>query len=165
MAALLLIAAILLGLFIIPLGLPGLWVMGAGVLLYDLLVPGGAIGTWTVVIVAILALVGEGLEWVMGGRYARKFGGSRRAEWGAILGGIAGALVGVPVFLIGGMIGAFAGAFIGAWLAEMTRRSEVRAATRVATGALLGRIAGVVVKIGIGCVILAWTLFALWRGA
>src|SRR5919204_1561331 len=161
MAGILLVAAMLLGLIMIPFGLPGLWVMVGAVLVYSYLGPPSAVGVVTLIAVAVLAAVGELLEFALSGRYARKYGGSRRAGWGAILGGIVGAFVGVPIFLIGSMIGAFLGAFVGAWVAELTRGTEVGAATRVATGALLGRIAAVAAKVGIGLVILVWTIVAV----
>lgn len=164
MGVLLLFAGLVAGLLMIPLGLPGLWVMAGAVFVYDYLVPTGAIGLWTIVLVALLAAVGEVMEMVLAGRFARRYGGSRRAGWGAIVGSIAGAVVGVPVPVVGSVIGAFAGAFAGAWVAELTKRPEVGAATRVATGALLGRVAAVAVKAGIGCAVLAWVAFALLVG-
>lgn len=164
MMALLLILVLLLGLFLIPLGLPGLWVMLAAVVGYMFLGPPGAVGVWTVVVVAVLAGVGELLELVLAGRYARKYGGSRRAGWGAIIGSIVGAIIGVPIPIVGSMIGAFLGAFAGAWVAELTRNAELRGATRVATGALLGRIAATAAKVGIGCAVIVWVAFALWLG-
>jgi uncharacterized protein YqgC (DUF456 family) len=164
MMLLLLILVLLLGLFLIPLGLPGLWVMLAAVVGYMFLGPPGAIGVRTVVVVAVLAGVGEVLELVLAGRYARKYGGSRRAGWGAIIGSIVGAIIGVPIPIVGSMVGAFLGAFAGAWVAELTRNAELRGATRVATGALLGRIAATAAKVGIGCAVIVWVGFALWLG-
>jgi uncharacterized protein YqgC (DUF456 family) len=155
MAAILLAIALLLGLVLIPFGLPGLWVMVGAVLAYSYLGPPNSIGTWLVVVVALLAALGELLEFVLAGRFARRYGGSRRAAWGAIIGSIVGAIVGVPVPIIGSMIGAFVGAFAGAWVAELTRAREVGAATRVATGALLGRVAAVAAKVGVGTAIIA----------
>lgn len=164
MALLLLFVALVAGLLLIPFGLPGLWVMVGAVLLFSYLGPPGAIGAWTVVAVAALAGIGELLEFLLAGKYARRYGGSRRAGWGAIIGSIVGAIMGVPVPLVGSLIGAFVGAFAGAWLAEMTHRTEVRAATRVATGALLGRLVAVAAKAGIGCAIVVWVAFALMLG-
>src|ERR671932_76622 len=161
MASLLLAVAMLFGLAMIPFGLPGLWVMAGAVLVYSYLGPPSAVGVATLIAVLVLAFAGELLEFALSGRYARKYGGSRRAGWGAILGGIIGAFIGVPIFLIGSMIGAFLGAFVGAWMAELTLGTEVRAATRVATGALLGRIAAVAAKVGIGLVIMVWTIVAI----
>jgi uncharacterized protein YqgC (DUF456 family) len=164
MAAVLLVVILVVGILLVPFGLPGLWVMAGGVLVYDLAVPGGGIGLPLVIGTAAAALVGEVLDLALAGRYARKYGGSRRAGWGALLGSLVGAVVGVPLPVVGSVVGAFVGAFAGALLAELTRRTEVRAATRVATGALIGRVVAAGVKVGIGFAVLAVVLFALWRG-
>ena len=82
---------------LIVLGLPGLWIMVATAVTYNLIVPGDPIGWVTLVAVGVLALVAELLELSLAGKYARKYGGSRRAGWGAIIGGIIGAMVGFPV--------------------------------------------------------------------
>lgn len=156
--AVLLFAALML----VPLGLPGLWVMIGVALLFDALDVGVHFGLAVVVGVTALALAAEVVEFVMGGRIARRYGGSRRAEWGAIGGGLAGAIIGFPVPIIGPMIGAFVGAFAGALVAELSLQRGARAATRVATGALVGRVLAVVVKIGIGAVMAVWLLWAAW---
>jgi uncharacterized protein YqgC (DUF456 family) len=156
---LLLVAVLLLSFIMIPFGLPGLWIMVGSALAYQLLLP-GTIGTATVVGTAILALVAEVLEFTLAGRYARKYGGSRRAGWGAIIGSIIGAIVGVPIFLLGSIVGGFAGAFIGAFIAERSRGTELSGSSRVATGALIGRVVATAMKTGIGIVIAVWVLFA-----
>jgi uncharacterized protein YqgC (DUF456 family) len=163
MDTLLLAAVLLLSLFLIPLGLPGTWLMVAAAAGFDFLTGSERIGTWSLVFVAGLALVGELLEFALAGRYTRKYGGSRRASWGAILGGIVGAFVGVPVPIVGSMIGAFVGSFVGALVAEFTRQADAGAATRVATGALLGRVVAAAMKVGIGLVMAVWLLFAALR--
>ena len=156
----LLALALFAALLLVPLGLPGLWVMLGVGLLYDLIGVGNPIGTWVLVGATALAAVAELLEFLLGGRMTRRYGGSRRAEWGAILGGFAGAIVGVPVPVIGPMIGAFAGAFAGALAAELSLKRRAGDATRVATGALVGRAIAVVVKVGIGSMIAIWLLWA-----
>ena len=161
MEALLLVAALVVGLILIPFGLPGTWLMVGAALLYSYLVPNGPIGLTTLIITGLLALVAEVIEFMLGGRYARKYGGSRRAAWGAILGGIVGAIVGVPIPLIGSVIGAFAGSFAGAWIAERSRGSASGAATKVATGALVGRVVATGVKVAVGLVIAVWITFAV----
>ena len=161
MEELLLAIALVAGLLLIPLGLPGLWLMVGATLLYSYAKPGISVGT--IGALTVLALIAEGIEFALSGRYARKYGGSRRAGWGAIIGGVVGAFVWTPLPVIGPMIGAFAGAFIGAWLAEMTKQgAAISGATRVATGALLGRIVAVAMKVGIGMVLAVWVLLALW---
>lgn len=160
---LLVLALILLAsLFLVPLGLPGTWVMIAAAMGYGY-VAGEGIGFPTLVVIFALAVVGEVIEFTLAARYTRKYGGSRRAGWGAIIGGIIGAIVGVPVPIIGSVIGAFAGAFLGALVAERTRGATTTDATRVATGALLGRAAAVAAKSAIGVAIAALILLSAWR--
>jgi uncharacterized protein len=163
MALLILACVILLSLVLIVLGLPGLWIMVASAVTYNLVVPGEPIGWLTLVIVAVLALVAELLEFSLTGKYARKYGGSRRAGWGAILGGIVGAMVGIPVPIIGSVIGAFVGSFLGALIAELTGGSSAGDATRVAKGALIGRVMSTALKIGIGFTIGVWIFIAAMR--
>lgn len=145
-------------LLIIPLGLPGTWVMIAAGVGYSFLLP-GTIGTFALIGTTAIALVAEVFEFTLAGKYARKYGGSRRAGWGAIIGGTIGAFVGVPIPLIGPIIGAFAGSFLGALVAEFSRGTGPQAATRVATGALIGRAVASALKVAAGCVIAAWLIW------
>jgi len=161
MAVLLLIAAIALGLLMIPFGMPGTLVMFAAALCYYLLVPGGGIGLATVVGVGVLMAIAEGLEWVLATRFTKRYGGSRRAGWGAIIGGMVGAFVGVPVPIVGSIVGAFVGAFVGALVLEWSRGSGTGIATRVAWGALLGRVTAAAVKVAIGFVMAVWMVWAV----
>jgi uncharacterized protein YqgC (DUF456 family) len=128
-----------------------------------MIVPGDPIGWVSLIAVAVLALIAELLEFSLTGRYARKYGGSRRAGWGAILGGIIGAMVGLPVPIIGPVLGAFVGSFVGALVAEFTGGASASDATRVAKGALLGRVVSTMLKIGIGFTIGIWIFIAAAR--
>jgi hypothetical protein len=157
MEVLILVAILLVGLVMIPFGLPGTWIMAAGALGYSLLVP-GSISVFTTVIVALMALVGEIIEFTLTAKYTRKYGGSRRASWGAIIGGMVGAFMGVPVPVVGPVIGAFLGAFIGAFAAELTQ-GDVGKATKVATGALIGRAVAAAMKVAIGIAMAAIIVF------
>jgi len=162
MAALALLAAIVLGLVMIPFGMPGTLVIFGAVLCYYLLVPGGAIGLWTVITIGALTVIAEVLDWVLAGRFARKYGGSRRAGWGAILGGMIGAFLGVPIPIVGSIVGAFVGAFIGAFVFEWTGGAKTGAASRVAWGAFLGRVVAAFIKVGIGLAMAIWVIAMLW---
>jgi uncharacterized protein len=161
MQVLLLIAAIVLGLIMIPFGMPGTLVMFAAALCYYLLVPGGGITMTTVIGVGVLMAVAEGLEWVLTTRFTKKYGGSRRAGWGAIIGGMVGAFMGVPIPLVGSIVGAFAGAFIGAFVFEWSREQNHGVATRVAWGALIGRVVAAAIKVAIGLAMAAWMVWAV----
>ena len=155
--------ALFVGLVLIPFGLPGLWVMVGAALLYSWAAP-ERLGIITLLGLTALAVVAEVLEFLTAGRYARKYGGSKRAAWGAIAGGIAGAIIGVPVPIIGSVIGAFAGSFAGALAAEMTLGGRVGDATRVAKGALIGRAVATALKVAIGVALLAWVTLVLLTG-
>lgn len=150
---------LLVSLFIIPLGLPGTWVMLAAGVGYSLLLP-GSIGWFTLVIVLVIAVAAEVVEFMLAGTYAKKYGGSRRSAWGAIIGGMVGAIIGVPVPIVGPIIGAFLGAFIGALAAEYSGGAGVEASTRVAWGALVGRAVAAAMKVGAGLVIAIWLVLA-----
>ena len=114
MEVLLFAIVLLVSLFLIPLGLPGTWIMVGSAIGYDAIVGGDPIGWVTIAATAALAVIAEIFEFSLSARYTKKYGGSRRAGWGAIIGGIVGAIVGVPVPIIGSVIGAFVGSFAGA---------------------------------------------------
>src|SRR5688572_24984202 len=160
MALLILACVLILSVILIVLGLPGLWIMVATAVVYNMVVPGDPIGWVTLIAVTALAIVAEVLEFTLAGKYALKYGGSRRAGWGAIIGGIVGAIVGFPVPIIGPVIGAFVGSFAGALVAELSGGSTAGDATRVAKGALIGRAVSTALKIGIGFAIGIWIFFA-----
>jgi len=160
LAIVLLVGLSLAGLAMIPLGLPGLWVMVAGVLAYGWLTGFRTVGVATIAIVLGLAFLGEIIENWIGFRYAKRYGGSSRAGWGALIGGLIGAVIGVPVAIIGSVIGAFLGSFIGAALFEYTLSRHAGVATRAGWGAVVGRAAGAAVKIALGLAIVVVGLFA-----
>ena len=160
----LLVAFLVAGLVLVPLGLPGLWVMVLAVIGYGSLTEFRTVGVTTIVVVSGLALVGEILESWIGFRLARRYGGSRRAGWGALLGGLVGAVVGVPVPLVGSVIGAFLGSFAGAALFEYTASRRTRLAASAGWGAVLGRAVAAAVKLALGMAIAVIGVYAAVRG-
>ena len=158
MAFALLALAQVAGLLLVPLGLPGTWLQVVAIGAFAWATRAGATG-WTAFGAALLlAVAAEVIEFVLGGRFARKYGGSRRAGWGAILGGLIGAFVGIPIPIIGSVIGAFIGAFAGAAVLEMTKNPEMRGAMRVGWGAFVGRLAAAAMKSAVGVLIAAIAL-------
>ena len=156
-------ACFLVGLALVALGLPGLWVMVLAVCAYGGLTDFKGIGAVTILVVVALAIVGEVIEAWLGFRLARRYGASKRAGWGALIGGLVGAVVGVPVPVIGSVIGAFIGSFAGAMIFEYWK-SDASTAVRAGWGALLGRAAATAGKMAIGFVIAVVALFAAIRG-
>jgi uncharacterized protein YqgC (DUF456 family) len=158
----LMLALLFLGLVLIPLGLPGLWVMLLAVIGYGALTDFRGVGLGTLITVTVLAFIGEAIEWWVGYRYTRRYGGSRRAGWGALLGGIIGAFAGIPIPIVGSVIGSFLGSFAGAAIFEFTKTPEN--AVRMGWGALLGRMWATAAKTSLGLVIAVIAVFAALRG-
>lgn len=163
MPYLLLAAAQVVGLILIPLGLPGLWVQVGALAIFGYATDFATVGAYPIVIVISLALLAELAELLLAGGFARRYGGGRRAALGAMIGAITGAVVGVPLPLIGSVIGAMVGSFVGALLMELTRRRGAAPALRAGWGALLGWVVSVAVKSGVGVTIAVFTLFVAFR--
>jgi uncharacterized protein YqgC (DUF456 family) len=154
--------------------LPGNWIMIGAAVLFTALMPlaEGRGVTWKMIIVlAILAVAGEIIEFAAGAAGAAKQGASRRAialsMFGAIIGSIFGVSAGSAIFpvigsLIGAVLGGAAGAFAGAYLGEAWKGRDEPARTAAGRGAFFGRIWGTVGKVAVGAVMLAviaWDAF------
>jgi hypothetical protein len=160
LALALLVLGILAGLVLIPLGLPGLWVMVGAILLFGWLTDFRSLSVTLIAIVLALAAAGEIIETWLGFRFAKRYGGSSRSGWGALAGGIVGAIIGVPVPVIGSVIGAFVGSFVGAALFEYTASRRLDVATRAGWGSVVGRAAAAAAKIALGVIIAVIAAFA-----
>ena len=145
------LVAMVVCLFLIPLGLPGLWIM-LGILLVGAL--SGAVGWGLLVFLVVVAGFAELLEFLAVQRMSARYGGTRKAFWGALAGGLIGAVVGAPVPIIGSLIMGLFGTFAGAALVTWMDVKDLGPAARVGLGALLGRSIAAVVKTAAGIVIL-----------
>lgn len=124
-------------------GLPANWILLGLALVYALVTQWHPVGLWTLLVLAALAGLGEGLEFAVGVGYTAKRGASRWGLAGACLGGILGALAlaGVaPPFgaLGGGMLGSFAGAVLLEYVAERPLDTALRAGRAAFFGRALG---------------------------
>jgi hypothetical protein len=163
-ALVILVVSGLVGLLLVPLGLPGLWVMVLGLLVYGWLTGFRSVGVATIAIALGIALLGEIVETWLGFRFARRYGGSSRSGWGALAGGLVGAAIGVPIPIVGSVIGAFLGSFAGAALLEFGQSRRAVAAVGAGWGAVVGRAAAAAAKIALGVVIGVVSQFAVLRG-
>ncbi|NCO57901.1 MAG: hypothetical protein COW73_06690 [Nitrospirae bacterium CG18_big_fil_WC_8_21_14_2_50_70_55] len=150
------------GLLIIPLGLPGQFLIAAAAALFTL-VMGAEVLPWWVAItllgLAVGAEVGEAMAGLLGAKGAR---GSVWGAVGAMAGGLAGAILGSAVApLLGSVAGGLAGTFAGAFAVEYARGRRMAGAHAVAKGALLGRLAGSLLKLVTGGVMIALVTRAL----
>jgi len=96
------------------LGLPGTWLLAADVLLFRWIMGPDFIDYHTVIILGLMALLAEALEFMTAVKGARSGPPVRGAAVASIVGAFAGGLAGAPV-LFG--LGAIPGMAIGAWLA------------------------------------------------
>lgn len=157
---LLITALMALSILLIPIGLPGLWLM---VVLVGLGTWVGEVAPWVLVTALALTALAELAEWLIVRRMNLQYGGSPRAFWGAIGGGLVGVVVGAPVPVVGSVVAGFLGSFLGAALVTYWEIRDLDAARRVGWGVLLARVFAVAVKVGVGMAILvlggvAWTL-------
>src|SRR2546427_9276334 len=141
------------GLVLIALGLPGIWLIVAAVVAGGALTGFHVIGWGTIPIAVALALLGELFELWFGFGLARRYGGSKRAGWGALIGGLVGAIVGVPVPIIGSVIGGFVGAVAGATPLGYSRSPGAGAPGRAGGGAPPRRVAATPAEMSPGIVI------------
>lgn len=135
----------LLGLVLIPFGLPGLWlVIGVAVALALL----GWLSLRFALAVAIAGVVAELAELAVLRFFGKAYGGSTRAFWGAVVGGMIGLFVGLPVPLVGPVLTVFLGTFLGAGLVTWLETRSMAHSTRVGWGVVLARTLAVVLKVG-----------------
>ena len=151
LGSILLVLLMLAALFTIPFGFPGTWIMI--LVLLGMTVVGEV--TWvTWGILAGLALVAEVIEWATVAWFGKKYGGSNRAFWGALVGGILGVLVGMPVPLFGPILAGVVGTFLGAAGVTLYETRSLETASRVGWGTAVARVIAVGVKAGVGVVVL-----------
>lgn len=162
-AYVLLAVAQIVGLLLIPFGLPGIWLQAAALGVFAWATGFATVGVWPIVAALLLALIAEIGEFLLTGHFAQRYGGGKRAALGAVLGGIVGAVVGLPLPLVGSVVGAFLGSFVGAAVLEMTTRSGTQPALRAGWGAVLGRLASTALKGGVGASIAALALLTSLR--
>ena len=170
--ALLLITILLASWALTLLGAPGNWLMVVATATYAYFVPvdsPAAIGWQIVVILLVLAGLGEIFELLAGAAGTASVGGTKRgaalALVGSILGGLLGVFIGMPIPLLGPIFAAllFAGlgAMAGAMLGEVWAGRNVGTSWRVGKAAFWGRLAGTLGKMLVGAVMIAVVLAAL----
>jgi len=111
------------------------------------------VGSWTIALLALLALLTYGVDLWATMFGAKKFGASRQAIVGAIAGLVLGILAGFPGLIFGPFIGAVAG--------ELLAQKDLRQATRSGVGATIGLALGTALKLALACAMLG--IFVLVR--
>jgi hypothetical protein len=150
------------GLISLIFGLPGTFIILGASVLYGWYGGFSEITVRVIIILVVLALAGELIEFLLGILGSKKYESSNRAIVGSIIFGIIGAVMGAPFFFgIGAVIGAFAGAFAGAILMELSQGKKMDEAIKSGWGAFLGRVAGTISKGAVGIAMIAITVLAV----
>jgi uncharacterized protein YqgC (DUF456 family) len=148
-------------LVLVPFTLPGNWLIVITTSLFawwrwqD-----GVFSPYTLIAIAILALIGELVEFFAAAGGAKKAGATLLASVAAVIGAIVGAVIGTFVLpLLGTIIGACLGAGLAATIVEMAMGRTADASIRSGVGASVGHLFGTITKIVIGAAI--WLIVAL----
>jgi hypothetical protein len=150
------------GLVSLIFGLPGTFIILGASVLYGWYGGFSEITVRVIIILVVLALAGELIEFLLGILGSKKYESSNRAIVGSIIFGIIGAVMGAPFFFgIGAVIGAFAGAFAGAILMELSQGKKMDEAIKSGWGAFLGRVAGTISKGAVGIAMIVITVLAV----
>ena len=142
-------------------GLPGNWMIVAIALLWMFVGPDDYHIHWGIsVVLVILAIIGELVEFLTSVLGTKKLGGSTRGATlsvvGSIAGGMAGAVFGIPFpiplvgMLIGSILFAGIGAWIGATLGEKWVGKPTKESVKIGGAAFFGRLFGTAGKLLVG---------------
>ncbi len=163
--ALLLLNAVWLAM--VPFALPGNWLIVITTALFAWWRADDAVfSIYTLIAIAVLALLGELIEFFGGMGGARKAGARLRGSLGAIIGAITGAVLGtfiIPIPFLGTLLGSCIGAGLGAWALESLGGRQMHESVHTGLGAGLGQLLGTTTKLAIGFIIwLTVAVAAFW---
>ncbi len=125
----------------------GTLVILLGAVLYAFMTGFSIVSLETLLVLLILYLCGEVLEYFFIIIGAKKLGASNAAVVGAIAGGILGAILGAGVFGIGLILGTLVGIFLGAFVVELILQKNLVKSLKAGSGGVLGRLGSIVAKV------------------
>jgi len=134
-------------------GLPGAWLIVAGLVLVAAADGFLHVGVPTLVLIGVIGLASYGIDFAAAALGTRRMGASPRAMLGAALGTVAGLFFGLPGLVLG--------PFVGAVIGELSVRRDIRQAGRAGVAAWVGFVLGMVAKVAaafvmIGIFVAAW---------
>ena len=135
------------GIFSIAFGAPGTIIILTDVIMYAVITGFERIGILLILLLIIISLLAESLDFALGMKGAAHFGITKRGIVASFIGGIIGATVMTPVlFGFGTVIGIFLGGFAGFLIVELIRQAKLKPAFRADYGIILKRVTGTLVK-------------------
>ena len=150
-------------LFLVLFGLPGNWLIIISTMLFAWrYAEAGVFSGWTLVVITVLASLGEVVEFLAAATGAKSSGASLLGSAAAIAGAVIGAAVGtfsIPIPLIGTLIGACCGAAIAASAVGLIKGDKADEFLRHGIGAGTGEFLGITSKLALG--VLIWLIVAV----
>jgi uncharacterized protein len=134
--------------------LPGTVLIAGGFLVYGLITGFDSLSVWFFVGQGVLIALSFAVDFLATAWGVRRFGGSKAAAWGAALGSLA-------VFIIG-PLGILIGPLVGAIVGELLMGEQVKQALNSGIGSFLGFIGGVVAKMFLAGIMVAWFIFEIY---
>lgn len=128
--------------------LPGAALIYIGMLIYGIMTKFVALDWMFFIIQAVLLIFVFLVDYWATAFGTKRFGGSKQAAWGAIIGTIAG------IFF--GPLGIIIGPFLGAVIAEIIRGTEFKQTIRVGIGTIVGFLGGSILKIAVELVMIIY---------
>lgn len=141
------ILVLFMGIFSIIFGIPGTAVILIDVVLYALITGFERVSIKIVLILLVISILAEAIDFSFGVAGAAQFGISRRSIWISAISGFIGAVLMTPFFFgLGTVAGTFLGGFAGVLAIELIHQSKLKPALRAGYGDILGRVAGTLIK-------------------
>lgn len=135
------------GIFFTVLGLPGTVIIFIDVILYALFTSFDRIGFKILIILLLISLLAEALDFALGMAGAILYSTTKYTIWASLTGSLAGAIFLTPMLYgFGTILGIFLGGFAGVVLMELIHQSRLKPAFRAGMGTILGRFSGILAK-------------------
>ena len=117
------------------------------------------ISTSELLIVFVLMLLMEVVEYGLSGLAAKYSGSENRSAFLAVLGGFLGTIImGTLFFVVGAVLGLFIGSYLGVFWGEKQSGKSNKVARKAALGALMGTVTAKVLKTAMTIVIGLWMI-------
>ncbi len=143
-------------------GLPGTWLLAADVFLFRWIMGPDFIDYHTVIILGLMALLAEALEFMTAVKGVRSGPPVRGAAVASIVGAFAGGLAGAPVlFGLGAIPGMAIGALLAVFVVSLAGGATLVVASQTALGAMTGRIKGTALKMIVAVAMVAVIIISL----
>lgn len=135
--------------------LPGVVLIYAGMVIYGFMTHFTTLHAYFFILQAIVVIVLFMVDYFASAIGTKRFGGSKQAAWGAVIGTILGIIVLGP-------LGIILGPFVGAVAAELIRGTDINKTIKVGFGTLIGVLGGTAVKIIAEIIMIAYFFICIF---